>query len=109
KAIEGSTRSGVRLRPPLASFRDARRKAKKPSHSPSVPELWSEGVKRESKDESADSCIQTADKECDIATGNSGRSTVSTSQEQMPSPSSSTIPLSSLHSVPEGEADADRE
>uniref|UniRef100_A0A671NUS9 Chloride channel protein 1-like n=1 Tax=Sinocyclocheilus anshuiensis TaxID=1608454 RepID=A0A671NUS9_9TELE len=47
KAIEGSTRSGVRLRPPLASFRDARRKAKKPSHSPSVPssptrdrELW---------------------------------------------------------------------
>ncbi|RXN33376.1 chloride channel 1-like protein [Labeo rohita] len=116
KAIEGSTRSGVRLRPPLASFRDARRKAKKPSHSPSVPssptrdrELWSEGVKRESKDESADSCIQTADKECDIATGNSGRSTVSTSQEQLPSPSSSTIPLSSLHSVPEGEADADRE
>uniref|UniRef100_A0A671KA27 Chloride channel protein 1-like n=1 Tax=Sinocyclocheilus anshuiensis TaxID=1608454 RepID=A0A671KA27_9TELE len=37
KAIEGSTRSGVRLRPPLASFREARRKAKKPSHSPSVP------------------------------------------------------------------------
>ncbi|XP_016356879.1 chloride channel protein 1 [Sinocyclocheilus anshuiensis] len=109
KAIEGSTRSGVRLRPPLASFRDARRKAKKPSHSPSVPssptrdrELWSEGVKRESKDESADSCIQTDDKECDIATGNSSRSTVSTS-------SSSTVPLSSLHSVPEGEADADRE
>uniref|UniRef100_A0A672PH77 Chloride voltage-gated channel 1 n=1 Tax=Sinocyclocheilus grahami TaxID=75366 RepID=A0A672PH77_SINGR len=116
KAIEGSTRSGVRLRPPLASFRDARRKAKKPSHSPSVPssptqdrELWSEGVKRETKDESADSCIQTADKECDIATGNSSRSTVSTSQEQLPSPSSSTVPLSSLHSVPEGEVDADRE
>ncbi|XP_016413960.1 chloride channel protein 1 [Sinocyclocheilus rhinocerous] len=116
KAIEGSTRSGVRLRPPLASFRDARRKAKKPSHSPSAPssptrdrELWSEGVKRESKDESADSCIQTDDKECDIATGNSSRSTVSTSQEHLPSPSSSTVPLSSLHSVPEGEADADRE
>uniref|UniRef100_A0A671KA72 Chloride channel protein 1-like n=1 Tax=Sinocyclocheilus anshuiensis TaxID=1608454 RepID=A0A671KA72_9TELE len=94
KAIEGSTRSGVRLRPPLASFREARRKAKKPSHSPSVPssptrdrELWSEGVKRETKDESADSCIQTADKECDIAT----------------------VPLSPLHSVPEGEVDADRE
>uniref|UniRef100_A0A8C8DPZ7 Chloride channel, voltage-sensitive 1b n=1 Tax=Oryzias sinensis TaxID=183150 RepID=A0A8C8DPZ7_9TELE len=33
KAIEGSTRSGVRLRPPLASFRDASRKAKK--HQPS--------------------------------------------------------------------------
>uniref|UniRef100_A0A7N6ALM2 Chloride channel protein n=1 Tax=Anabas testudineus TaxID=64144 RepID=A0A7N6ALM2_ANATE len=28
KAIEGSTRSGVRLRPPLASFRDASRKTK---------------------------------------------------------------------------------
>uniref|UniRef100_A0A8C1F1R2 Chloride voltage-gated channel 1 n=1 Tax=Cyprinus carpio carpio TaxID=630221 RepID=A0A8C1F1R2_CYPCA len=116
KAIEGSTRSGVRLRPPLASFRDARRKAKKPSHSPSVPssptrdrELWSEGVKRETKDESADSCIQTDVKECDIATGNSSRSTVSTSQEHLPSPSSSTAPLSSRHSVPEGEVDADRE
>lgn len=108
KAIEGSTRSGVRLRPPLASFRDARRKAKKPSHSPSVPssptrdrELWSEGVKRESQDESADSCIQTDVKECD--------SSRSTSQEHLPSPSPSTVPLSSLHSVPEGETDADRE
>ncbi|XP_058602715.1 chloride channel protein 1 isoform X1 [Onychostoma macrolepis] len=116
KAIEGSTRSGVRLRPPLASFRDARRKAKKLSHSTSVPssptrdrELWSEGVKIETKDEAADSCIQTADKECDIATGNSSRSTISTSQEQLPSPSSSTVPLSSLHSVPDGEVDADRE
>ncbi|XP_073703949.1 chloride channel protein 1 [Garra rufa] len=116
KAIEGSTRSGVRLRPPLASFRDARRKAKKPSHSPSVPssptrdrELWSEGVKSDSKDESADSCIQTADKECEIATGNSSRSTDSSSEEQLPSPSSSTVPLSSRQSVPEGEVDADRE
>lgn len=106
----------MRLRPPLASFRDARRKAKKLSHSPSVTssptrdrELWGEGVKRETKDESADSCIQTADKECDIATGNSSRSTISTSQEQLPSPSSSTVPLSSLHSVPDGEVDADRE
>ncbi|XP_067305231.1 chloride channel protein 1 isoform X3 [Pseudorasbora parva] len=116
KAIEGSTRSGVRLRPPLASFRDARRKAKKPSHSPSIQssptrdrDLWSEGVKRETKDESVGSCIQTAEKECDIVTANSSRSTVSTSQEQLPSPSSSTLPLSSLHSVPDGEADADRE
>uniref|UniRef100_A0A8B9JH39 Chloride voltage-gated channel 1 n=1 Tax=Astyanax mexicanus TaxID=7994 RepID=A0A8B9JH39_ASTMX len=31
KAIEGSTRSGVRLRPPLASFRDTIRKSSKPS------------------------------------------------------------------------------
>lgn len=66
-------------------------------------------MKRETKDESAGSCIQTAEKECDIAMGNSNRSTVSTSQEQLPSPSSSTLPLSSLHSVPEAEVDADRE
>uniref|UniRef100_A0A673Z0X0 Chloride voltage-gated channel 1 n=1 Tax=Salmo trutta TaxID=8032 RepID=A0A673Z0X0_SALTR len=54
KAIEGSTRSGVRLRPPLASFRDANRKAKKheaPPTTPSSPtrerELWGEGGERE--------------------------------------------------------------
>uniref|UniRef100_A0A8B9JDS7 Chloride voltage-gated channel 1 n=1 Tax=Astyanax mexicanus TaxID=7994 RepID=A0A8B9JDS7_ASTMX len=42
KAIEGSTRSGVRLRPPLASFRDTIRKSSKPSKTspaPSSPEL----------------------------------------------------------------------
>ncbi|TKS82204.1 Chloride channel protein 1 [Collichthys lucidus] len=54
KAIEGSTRSGVRLRPPLASFRDASRKTKKhqpPSSTPSSPtrdrDLWGEGSRRE--------------------------------------------------------------
>uniref|UniRef100_UPI0037E82CE9 chloride channel protein 1 n=1 Tax=Semicossyphus pulcher TaxID=241346 RepID=UPI0037E82CE9 len=54
KAIEGSTRSGVRLRPPLASFRDASRKAKKHQPSSSTPssptrdrELWGEGSRRE--------------------------------------------------------------
>uniref|UniRef100_A0A3P8R0L4 Chloride channel protein n=1 Tax=Astatotilapia calliptera TaxID=8154 RepID=A0A3P8R0L4_ASTCA len=66
KAIEGSTRSGVRLRPPLASFRDTSRKAKKhqpPSSTTSSPtqdrDLWGEGsrregelVRRESKDDS---------------------------------------------------------
>uniref|UniRef100_A0A4W6DCM4 Chloride voltage-gated channel 1 n=1 Tax=Lates calcarifer TaxID=8187 RepID=A0A4W6DCM4_LATCA len=53
KAIEGSTRSGVRLRPPLASFRDASRKTKKhqpPSSTPSSPtrdrDLWGEGKRR---------------------------------------------------------------
>ncbi|KAM4735880.1 chloride channel protein 1 [Anableps anableps] len=57
KAIEGSTRSGVRLRPPLASFRDASRKTKKhqpPSSSTaSSPtrdrDLWGEGSRRESE------------------------------------------------------------
>uniref|UniRef100_A0A6Q2Z1I3 Chloride channel protein n=1 Tax=Esox lucius TaxID=8010 RepID=A0A6Q2Z1I3_ESOLU len=54
KAIEGSTRSGVRLRPPLASFRDANRKSKKhtvPPASPSSPnrdrKLLAEGGRRE--------------------------------------------------------------
>uniref|UniRef100_A0A3P8Z3S8 Chloride channel protein n=1 Tax=Esox lucius TaxID=8010 RepID=A0A3P8Z3S8_ESOLU len=39
KAIEGSTRSGVRLRPPLASFRDISRKSSKPqtTATPSSP------------------------------------------------------------------------
>ncbi|XP_061109828.1 chloride channel protein 1-like [Conger conger] len=52
KAIEGSTRSGVRLRPPLASFRDGRRKSSKLPQSSSAPssptrererEVWREG------------------------------------------------------------------
>ncbi|XP_054477307.1 chloride channel protein 1 [Anoplopoma fimbria] len=54
KAIEGSTRSGVRLRPPLASFRDASRKTKKHPPSSSIPssptrdkDLWGEGSRRE--------------------------------------------------------------
>ncbi|XP_041649076.1 chloride channel protein 1 isoform X1 [Cheilinus undulatus] len=58
KAIEGSTRSGVRLRPPLASFRDASRKAKKhqpPSSTPSSPtrdrDLWGEGSQRDESKE----------------------------------------------------------
>nr|XP_019960155.1 PREDICTED: chloride channel protein 1-like [Paralichthys olivaceus] len=40
KAIEGSTRSGVRLRPPLASFRDVsnhKSVSKPPSSSPTAP------------------------------------------------------------------------
>uniref|UniRef100_A0A8B9JI35 Chloride voltage-gated channel 1 n=1 Tax=Astyanax mexicanus TaxID=7994 RepID=A0A8B9JI35_ASTMX len=37
KAIEGSTRSGVRLRPPLASFRDTIRKSSKPSKTSPAP------------------------------------------------------------------------
>ncbi|TRY96199.1 hypothetical protein DNTS_009400 [Danionella cerebrum] len=37
KAIEGSTRSGVRLRPPLASFRDTLRKSAKPPQASSPP------------------------------------------------------------------------
>ncbi|XP_037640227.1 chloride channel protein 1 isoform X1 [Sebastes umbrosus] len=75
KAIEGSTRSGVRLRPPLASFRDASRKAKKhqpPSSTPSSPtrdkDLWGEGsrmegepVRKESKEDSQEKASSSRD------------------------------------------------
>lgn len=37
KAIEGSTRTGVRLRPPLATFRDTIRKYSKPTRTSSAP------------------------------------------------------------------------
>ncbi|KAM6994813.1 chloride channel protein 1 isoform 1-T1 [Tautogolabrus adspersus] len=70
KAIEGSTRSGVRLRPPLASFRDASRKSKKhqpPSSTPSSPtrdrDLWGEGSRREgdaARMESKEDCQRTS-------------------------------------------------
>ncbi|XP_031431690.1 chloride channel protein 1 [Clupea harengus] len=110
KAIEGSTRSGVRLRPPLASFRDASRKAKKPPHTPSTPssptrerEMWAEGGKRDGRGESGGRIVTATGTGCDVATGNSSRGTVSLPEEPLPSPSFSfsAIPLSSFHSVEE--------
>ncbi|GAA6220532.1 chloride channel protein 1 [Lates japonicus] len=79
KAIEGSTRSGVRLRPPLASFRDASRKTKKhqpPSSTPSSPtrdrDLWGEGsrhegelVRKESKEDSREKASSSRAAGCD--------------------------------------------
>uniref|UniRef100_A0A669BK89 Chloride voltage-gated channel 1 n=1 Tax=Oreochromis niloticus TaxID=8128 RepID=A0A669BK89_ORENI len=119
KAIEGSTRSGVRLRPPLASFRDTSRKAKKhqpPSSTTSSPtrdrELWGEGsrregelVRRESKDDSRGKPSRGAPG-CDVApsslsTTESSSSSSSTSargaegpaqEAASPSTSSSTSP-----------------
>ncbi|TFK01490.1 Chloride channel protein 1 [Platysternon megacephalum] len=41
KAIEGSTRSGVRLRPPLASFRDTNRTSVSNEQSSQVSQVWS--------------------------------------------------------------------
>ncbi|XP_064415425.1 chloride channel protein 1 [Latimeria chalumnae] len=40
KAIEGSTKSGVRLRPPLASFRDSTRTSPNKGHSTQNHKLW---------------------------------------------------------------------
>uniref|UniRef100_A0A452IHF5 Uncharacterized protein n=1 Tax=Gopherus agassizii TaxID=38772 RepID=A0A452IHF5_9SAUR len=40
KAIEGSTRSGVHLRPPLASFRDINRTSVSNEQSSQVPQVW---------------------------------------------------------------------
>uniref|UniRef100_A0A8D2IZH0 Chloride voltage-gated channel 1 n=1 Tax=Varanus komodoensis TaxID=61221 RepID=A0A8D2IZH0_VARKO len=41
KAIEGSTRSGVHLRPPLASFRDATRTASSKEQAKWTAQMWS--------------------------------------------------------------------
>ncbi|NXX94945.1 CLCN1 protein, partial [Centropus bengalensis] len=41
KAIEGSTRSGVRLRPPLASFRDTNRTSISSEKVSQTPQAWS--------------------------------------------------------------------
>ncbi|XP_041961829.1 chloride channel protein 1 [Alosa sapidissima] len=86
KAIEGSTRSGVRLRPPLASFRDASRKAKKPPHSPAPPvrehEMWADA-----KDEPGGTRVATAtDTGCHVAAGDGSRGTGSLPQEPPPLP-----------------------
>ncbi|XP_066539602.1 chloride channel protein 1 [Hoplias malabaricus] len=119
KAIEGSTRSGVRLRPPLASFRDANRKAKKPPHSSSAPssptrdrELWSEGGRRESKDDAGAPSAQTQETECKVTVCSDSEGTGSPSEDQPALPStlpSHSIPLSSLHPLPERETSAKRE
>ncbi|XP_072535266.1 chloride channel protein 1 [Salminus brasiliensis] len=113
KAIEGSTRSGVRLRPPLASFRDASRKAKKPPPSPSAPssptrdrEMWSDGGNSQAKDDTG-----AKETECIVMVDNS-KGAGSAPQGQPPSPStpsSPSIPLSSLHSLPERESSGERE
>nr|XP_020466496.1 chloride channel protein 1 [Monopterus albus] len=81
KAIEGSTRSGVRLRPPLASFSDASRNSKKHQPSSSTPssptrdrDLWGEGKRSggeldlESKEDSrAKTSSPRGAPECDTA------------------------------------------
>ncbi|KAJ3598025.1 hypothetical protein NHX12_001539 [Muraenolepis orangiensis] len=86
KAIEGSTRSGVRLRPPLASFRDASRKAKKhppPSSTPSSPtgdrQLWGEGSsKREPKEDfrAMPATVTTSSTSCPSSSGAEGGESV---------------------------------
>lgn len=121
KAIEGSTCSGVRLRPPLASFRDASRKAKEHPHPPSAPssptrdrELWSKEEEKEIKDEPK--LDESKETECKVSVDNSSRNSDCSAQGQPTSPSSPSspsIPLSSLHPLPEqdtsGERDSDDE
>ncbi|XP_053486139.1 chloride channel protein 1 isoform X1 [Ictalurus furcatus] len=119
KAIEGSTRSGVRLRPPLASFRDASRKTKEHPHPTSAPssptrdrELWSEGEKKEMTDEAEPKLDESKETECKVSVDNSSRSPDNSAQEQPPSassPSSPSILLTSLHPLPEQETNAERE
>ncbi|AWO96428.1 chloride channel 1 skeletal muscle-like [Scophthalmus maximus] len=99
KAIEGSTRSGVRLRPPFASFRDASRKAKKhqpPSSDPSSPtrdrDLWGEGSRHEGELEPVSPSI-------------SSPSSTSPTASSV-SPTSPVLTLSSLQEARESEEDS---
>lgn len=122
KAIEGSTCSGVRLRPPLASFRDASRKAKEHPHPASAPssptrdkQLWSEGEKKETKDESEPKLAESSETDqCKVSIDRNSRSSDNSAQGQptsTSSPSSPSIPLTSLHPKQEtnGEKESDDE
>ncbi|KAJ8334366.1 hypothetical protein SKAU_G00400050 [Synaphobranchus kaupii] len=113
KAIEGSTRSGVRLRPPLASFRDGSRKSSKPpqssSSAPSSParererEVW-----REKKEGDGNCTWSSVDGGTGYSNSNSGhiRGPVSPT---FSFPSPTPIILSSFDSVFEQEEDDKRD
>ncbi|XP_051499136.1 chloride channel protein 1 isoform X2 [Apus apus] len=58
KAIEGSTRSGVRLRPPLASFRDTNRTSVGGEKATQATQVWSR----------KDSCMVAAQQAADLGT-----------------------------------------
>ncbi|XP_035386761.1 chloride channel protein 1 [Electrophorus electricus] len=100
KAIEGSTRSGVRLRPPLASFRDANHKAQKPSRLSSAPsppsdrDLWSVQEKREAHSDRRAKSTQATESECWALTAAiSTNSSHADTPSQRPGPSPSSPPL----------------
>ncbi|KAG5842507.1 hypothetical protein ANANG_G00178360 [Anguilla anguilla] len=114
KAIEGSTRSGVRLRPPLASFRDGSRKSLKPPQTSSAPssparerdrEVRREG-NREMKEGEGNGAWSTVDGGTRYNNSNSSRGTVSATFSP---PSPTPIILSSFDSVFEQEEDEKRE
>ncbi|XP_049680330.1 chloride channel protein 1 [Accipiter gentilis] len=58
KAIEGSTRSGVRLRPPLASFRDTNRTSTSSEKVSQATRMWSQ----------QDNCMVAAQQGADLGT-----------------------------------------
>ncbi|NXI35172.1 CLCN1 protein, partial [Galbula dea] len=58
KAIEGSTRSGVRLRPPLASFRDTNRTSLSTDKVAQATQVWSQ----------QDNCMVAAEQAADLGT-----------------------------------------
>ncbi|XP_037129075.1 chloride channel protein 1 isoform X1 [Syngnathus acus] len=117
KAIEGSTRSGVRLRPPLASFRDASRKSKHqpPSSNPASPtwdrNLWGEGSRRDGEPAREDNPRGMPAR--NAPSSPSGGDSASTREPASPSTSSPTdspgspggpvLTLSSLHKEQESE------
>ncbi|XP_061092989.1 chloride channel protein 1 isoform X1 [Conger conger] len=117
KAIEGSTRSGVRLRPPLASFRDGSRKSAKPIPQPtSVPsspardiEMWIEGAERPLPEEAGGNDSASSSGETACSSSNISSNGSSSRGPGFPPPSPSSIALSTLHPVLEQERDAERE
>lgn len=119
KAIEGSTRSGVRLRPPLASFRDASRKAKEHPHTPPAPsspnrdkELWSEEEKKEMKDDADESKLaESSETECKVSVDSDSRGSGSSAQGQLAStssPSSPSFQLTPLQHVSDVETNGEK-
>ncbi|XP_043935803.1 chloride channel protein 1 [Protopterus annectens] len=89
KAIEGSTSSGVRLRPPLASFRDSTRSASKKSHLAPAPQIWtlhntSCTVDVEAGQEKGLNAAKTADTDETELQNLGSRSTAQTSRDLQP-------------------------
>ncbi|XP_076844653.1 chloride channel protein 1 isoform X2 [Brachyhypopomus gauderio] len=100
KAIEGSTRSGVRLRPPLASFRDANHKAKKPSLSPHPApsptrdrDLWNGQEAQEEHSDHQTIMTQASESGCWVTIDANRSHTDTPSQEHEPFPSTPPPPI----------------
>ncbi|KAM8841386.1 chloride channel protein 1-like isoform 2-T2 [Spinachia spinachia] len=113
KAIEGSTRSGVRLRPPLASFRDGNRNSA-PKPPPSAPQLPAPSPLRHShRLHETEAWIEGVDPEGGGGGGSSGTRSSASHLTPPPSPTPAPAPSSCtprpLQSLLEGDEESDEE